>query len=809
MDIDGDELSTPGPSNPSTYDAYQSKLQLAALTATKRAFALPKDIAFHRTLDKTFGTELDAISQRVFSLTDKLLRYATKSSKGKGRAILKTEDDLLDGFHMTVVDTVDHLYEKTDKILDGITGKNRAAAALEVPQATTSTKMPRKAGNLDPGLLHAAKLPKPQLKFKTPTDNSSHWHHPINKRTYIASDLVQAPQAHFALEDDDPRNNHPYLQDQLYLQYPEHLFQQRDAIEPDSYDDTPFTWIDTPAQLPSLLSKLKASSEIAVDIEYHSLRSYYGFVCLMQLSTRTEDFIIDTLLLRDELEVLNEVFTDPKILKVFHGADSDIVWLQQDFNIYIVNLFDTYQASLLLGGFPKHGLGSLLNYFCNFEADKRYHLRNLLLQRPDGPESVQRVLNASSRTALQVYVREMYDAEFGEGILGWRSFLAKFGGNSAVGTEADRRKAIVVAVHSWRDRVARELDESPAFVLPSNIIFRLANAANTPNDLSSLSRIATLGPHIRDRGQELLDVVLTATLPASLAATKISTPKATATSLDSAHTRPSAVATEARLLPNLWRMQPASNLSYASDSSLFGRGVSSIPPSSTSEPVRATSSFLFGSNSLSTGQSRLAQMAGPAHFMDAVRRIHSSLVLAPTLPSTHGLPPITPIPDPDVLMMPAEIAFVPASERTTLVPSVTEAILTPSISSTADLDLGPSTRRDPLTGDTVVVVGRKKKDKKHQADRLGALAVATSASLSPDEPAAFDFSNAPNILDNTGDDDASYEVGQKRSKKQKGSDKVKRAKGSAAAPSPYGNFPAPPRNRAEPRSGNVSHTFKQ
>ena len=68
----------------------------------------------------------------------------------------------------------------------------------------------------------------------------------------------------------------------------------------------------------------------------------------MQISTREEDFIIDTLRLRDELEELNEVFTDPEIIKVFHGAESDIVWLQQNFNLYIVNLFDTFHASKVL-----------------------------------------------------------------------------------------------------------------------------------------------------------------------------------------------------------------------------------------------------------------------------------------------------------------------------------------------------------------------------------------------------------------------------------------------------------------------------
>ena len=76
--------------------------------------------------------------------------------------------------------------------------------------------------------------------------------------------------------------------------------------------------------------------------------------------------VVDTIALREELEELNEVFTDPNIVKVtisvlysehnltngpkvFHGAESDIIWLQQDFNLYIVNLFDTFHASKVLG----------------------------------------------------------------------------------------------------------------------------------------------------------------------------------------------------------------------------------------------------------------------------------------------------------------------------------------------------------------------------------------------------------------------------------------------------------------------------
>lgn len=38
--------------------------------------------------------------------------------------------------------------------------------------------------------------------------------------------------------------------------------------------------------------------------------------CLMQISTRTEDFVVDTLELRSDMYILNESFTDPAIVKV-------------------------------------------------------------------------------------------------------------------------------------------------------------------------------------------------------------------------------------------------------------------------------------------------------------------------------------------------------------------------------------------------------------------------------------------------------------------------------------------------------------
>lgn len=82
------------------------------------------------------------------------------------------------------------------------------------------------------------------------------------------------------------------------------------------FEETTATWVDTEETLEEMIGELKKATEIAVDLEHHDARSYIGFTCLMQISTRDKDWIIDTLALRLELQALNQVFADPRIIKV-------------------------------------------------------------------------------------------------------------------------------------------------------------------------------------------------------------------------------------------------------------------------------------------------------------------------------------------------------------------------------------------------------------------------------------------------------------------------------------------------------------
>ena len=58
---------------------------------------------------------------------------------------------------------------------------------------------------------------------------------------------------------------------------------------------------------------------------------------------------------------------------MLHGADSDVVWLQRDHNLYLVNMFDTGQAARALE-LPRLGLAYLLQFYCDVTANKKFQL---------------------------------------------------------------------------------------------------------------------------------------------------------------------------------------------------------------------------------------------------------------------------------------------------------------------------------------------------------------------------------------------------------------------------------------------------
>ncbi|KAL3908935.1 MAG: hypothetical protein SGARI_002837, partial [Bacillariaceae sp.] len=149
-------------------------------------------------------------------------------------------------------------------------------------------------------------------------------------------------------------------------------------------------WVDTPEALTDLKTKLEHDSvkEVAMDLEAHSYRCFAGMICLIQITfldpetAKPQDYLVDPFPLWKLVHnALAPTLANPNVVKIFHGADSDVTWLQRDFGIFVVNLFDTGRAARALK-LPSFGFAHVLErYVDGAKADKTHQLSDWR-QRP-------------------------------------------------------------------------------------------------------------------------------------------------------------------------------------------------------------------------------------------------------------------------------------------------------------------------------------------------------------------------------------------------------------------------------------------
>lgn len=95
----------------------------------------------------------------------------------------------------------------------------------------------------------------------------------------------------------------------------------------------------------NICEKLAKCDFIAVDTEFLCTKTYYPIFCLLQISMKDENFIIDPT--KVDLNILNPIWENEKIVKVFHAAHKDLEIIQHVCRVKIKNIFDTQIASML------------------------------------------------------------------------------------------------------------------------------------------------------------------------------------------------------------------------------------------------------------------------------------------------------------------------------------------------------------------------------------------------------------------------------------------------------------------------------
>src|SRR5512139_2653314 len=170
----------------------------------------------------------------------------------------------------------------------------------------------------------------------------------------------------------------------------------------------PPVWVDQPNLLKQMIADLAGQTRIAVDTESNSLHAYREQVCLIQFSTHKTDYVVDPLMF-DDLSSIGPIFSNPKIEKIFHAAEYDLICLRRDFAFEFSNLFDTMHAARVLG-YQFVGLDNLLAEKFQFELDKRHQKADWAV-RPLTPAQLD---YARLDTHFLFDLREVLEAELKE-----------------------------------------------------------------------------------------------------------------------------------------------------------------------------------------------------------------------------------------------------------------------------------------------------------------------------------------------------------------------------------------------------------
>ncbi len=265
----------------------------------------------------------------------------------------------------------------------------------------------------------------------------------------------------------------------------------------------PLAWIDGETKddvRTAMLDTLRAEPRLALDVEADSFYRYRESLCLLQVSGRRHDFLVDPLRGGVTPELL-ALLADPARTIVVHGGESDVLLLDRALGLRLGRLFDTHVAARFLGE-PRVGLKALLEAHLGVAIGKDE-------QRSDwGRRPLSETQRAYARddTAFLLALADVLEARLDAvGRRAWveaeceavrqRTAPPKVfdpeGWRALKGARdlPDRAQRVLRAAFNWRERVAEASDRAPFRVAtPERLLAIARDVAEAPEKAGALVR---------------------------------------------------------------------------------------------------------------------------------------------------------------------------------------------------------------------------------------------------------------------------------------------------------------------------------
>jgi ribonuclease D len=274
--------------------------------------------------------------------------------------------------------------------------------------------------------------------------------------------------------------------------------------------------IETETALAELTRDLGRQARVSVDTESNSLHAYRERVCLIQFSTSEQDYVVDPLALGN-LESLGAIFSEPRIEKIFHASEYDLICLRRDYGFSFSNIFDTMQAGRILGR-KQAGLDRLLAEKFGITISKRFQKADWGVR----PLSRDLLLYAVLDTHYLIALRDVLKTELQQRGL-WELAQEDFRiacnpGGAKPKPEAPswsrfsmrrdlsaRELTVLRELLACREDIAQRLDRPLFKVLDDEQLIEIARAG--PSTLEELAETGLSSRQMEYWGPEVLDAV--------------------------------------------------------------------------------------------------------------------------------------------------------------------------------------------------------------------------------------------------------------------------------------------------------------
>ncbi|MFQ6029360.1 MAG: ribonuclease D [Dehalococcoidia bacterium] len=253
--------------------------------------------------------------------------------------------------------------------------------------------------------------------------------------------------------------------------------------------------------------RLAAEPELALDTESNSMYAFQEQICLVQIGTPTEAYLLDPLAVKD-LSALGEILAAPHIRKVLHGSDYDLRSFARDYGFRIHPLFDTEISARFLGMVAPN-LAAVLQYFLDVDIPKSRKLqRSNWAVRPLSDLALEYAANdVRYLLPLATELRQRLQAA---GRLEWVEEESARLENHAVQTSngtteaflkvkgsdrlGPRELAVLKELFAFREEEAQRMNWPPFRIMRNESLLRLAQDPQTP-----LEQIEGLPPQLLRR----------------------------------------------------------------------------------------------------------------------------------------------------------------------------------------------------------------------------------------------------------------------------------------------------------------------